>query len=730
MAGAVANLMVRAGFDGGNLQRGLQQMQGQVSSANEGLKAKMGSMSKVVGAAAIAAGAAVVAIGAAVAKVGVSYDAMQESSMVAWTTLLGTQAKAKQQIQDIAQFAAKTQFDTEGVDAMAKYFFNAGIQGKALIDQLTKIADVSGAFNISADNAKELSRQMSQVVQAGTAYTEDLNILQDQGVPIYKAIAKELNTNVGAVRKLASQGKISSDIYMKAFNDVANTVKGSADKQSQTFNGMISTMKDDLSMISGALAKPLFDKMKEGMTKLLPLLDSFKAFAQGDVKTFSTTLENTFGPKIGGMIVNFASTLSTGLDKGKQVIKAFADYMSGNSFAGFTKLFGLGLSQDQLNAIDGAFTTIKGFITGFSSSVSSLFKGKNSFGSSFTEMFTTAQSVVVPIFKDIVSGVQNGISQLSQFWNKDGSQIIQAWKDNLKTLADIFKNVLAPAMKIVWDSIKTVGIVTFKLFMDAVNLLGGHMKTATAILGGVLGAIVAFNAISKIITLVKAWREASILMTAAQAALNVVLDANPIGLIAIAIGGLVAAGIALYQNWDTVSSKMSKIWSGIERGAASMVNGIITKLDDMIRVINKIPGVSIPLIPKVSWGNNPPPPKYLASGSTTGSSRTASLAHYAIGTDYHQGGLAMVGEHGPEIVDLPTGSKVKTNYQTNNLPDAIASAVGTAVFQAMQFNKPSGNQVTGDVILQIDGKSFARIIRPFTDFEQTRVGKNVRLQQL
>jgi tape measure domain-containing protein len=39
---------------------------------------------------------------------------------------------------------------------------------------------------------------MSQVVQAGVAYTEDLNILQDRGVPIYKAIADQLGVDVGS----------------------------------------------------------------------------------------------------------------------------------------------------------------------------------------------------------------------------------------------------------------------------------------------------------------------------------------------------------------------------------------------------------------------------------------------------------------------------------------------------------------------------------------------------
>lgn len=85
-------------------------------------------------------------------------------------------------------------------------------------------------------------------------------------------------------------------------------------------------------------------------------------------------------------------------------------------------------------------------------------------------------------------------------------------------------------------------------------------------------------------------------------------------------------------------------------------------------------------------------------------------------------------EQGPELIDLPRGSKVYNNSQTASLPDQIASAVGTAVIQAMQFNKSSN--VGGDILLNIDGRTFARIIKPWSDMENKRVGTNVRLQSI
>ena len=51
---------------------------------------------------------------------------------------------------------------------------------------------------------------------------------------------------------------------------------------------------------------------------------------------------------------------------------------------------------------------------------------------------------------------------------------------------------------------------------------------------------------------------------AAQWLLNAAMTANPIGLIIVAIAAVIAAGVALYQNWDTVKAKFFEVWEGIK----------------------------------------------------------------------------------------------------------------------------------------------------------------------
>ncbi len=103
--------------------------------------------------------------------------------------------------------------------------------------------------------------------------------------------------------------------------------------------------------------------------------------------------------------------------------------------------------------------------------------------------------------------------------------------------------------------------------------------------------------------------------------------------------------------WNTVKDKvsgainkikgfMSGMWDGIKNGlksalngAIGLINGAIGGINELIHGANKVPGVSIPTIPRIP---------YLAEGGNI----TAS-------------GWAMVGEAGPELIRMPRGAQVQ-----------------------------------------------------------------------
>ena len=256
---------------------------GEEAKKSGGLLSELGGIAKKVGG--FIAGAFVVTkvvdFTKKIATVGIEYNKLKEQSETTWTTLLGSQDKAIEQLKRIEEFAAKTPFSKMGVDSMAKYLHNAGYEGEAVFDTLTKIGDMGSAFGVQEDSLVELTRQFSQVQQAGYAYTEDLNILADRGIPIYQAIADEVGVTVAEVKKMASEGKLTADVYNAAIDSMAETTAGAMDAQSQTFGGMMSTLTDNLETLAGLLTEKVFDALKGLLEKVLPVVEAFsEAYAQ------------------------------------------------------------------------------------------------------------------------------------------------------------------------------------------------------------------------------------------------------------------------------------------------------------------------------------------------------------------------------------------------------------------------------------------------------------------
>lgn len=384
-------------LEDGSVTKGVANIDKQLNSVNGSAGKMSGVLRTVTNAAAIAA-KALGAVALTAAGIGIQFNASQEQSKVAWTTLLGSASKAEKMLSDINELAKTTQFDTANVDMMAKYMHNAGLEGQALFDELTKVADVSGAFALSADEAKEMARQMSQVRQAGVAYTEDLNILQDRGIPIYKALSEQLGVNVAEVRKMAGEGKITSDIYTAAFDNIAKSVEGSAKSQSQTFSGMLSTIKDNIQILTGTLTEGLFGQLKSGLSEALSILE-----------TFNDAL------KEGGIGAAFKAVLPPEV-----------------------------------------FERLQSFVDGIKST------------------FEKIKLVAVPILTEVGSFIMSQINKLVDFWNNNGSQIMQAVSNVFEFIKSVMTSpIVLFLLQTIWGAIKNVIGGALDMIMGVVKIFTG-----------------------------------------------------------------------------------------------------------------------------------------------------------------------------------------------------------------------------------------------------------------
>lgn len=171
-------------------------------------------------------------------------------------------------------------------------------------------------------------------------------------------------------------------------------------------------------------------------------------------------------------------------------------------------------------------------------------------------------------------------------------------------------------------------------------------------------------------------------LTAAQWALNTAFYATPIGWVVLAVMGLVAAGVALYKNWDVVKAKAIELWDkgkevfgGIKETivgafdyAKNKVGGFFIWLDDKIE--------SIPLLGDL-----------YSDGKSAISWIANKIGGNAMGTSYWRGGLTAVHERGGEIIDLPSGTRIIPHDVSLNIARDFNSKIASRTVSVDNIKK-------------------------------------------
>ena len=105
-----------------------------------------------------------------------------------------------------------------------------------------------------------------------------------------------------------------------------------------------------------------------------------------------------------------------------------------------------------------------------------------------------------------------------------------------------------------------IGSVVFDGLMSAGKFIIDNWGAIGPILAGVLAGFLAFQTTTAVISAVKF----------AMMGLNLVMAANPISLVVLAIAALVTAGVLLYQHWDVVKAKAQELWTSIITAFSSL----------------------------------------------------------------------------------------------------------------------------------------------------------------
>ena len=155
---------------------------------------------------------------------------------------------------------------------------------------------------------------------------------------------------------------------------------------------------------------------------------------------------------------------------------------------------------------------------------------------------------------------------------------------------------------------------------------------------------------------------------------------TPVLTAVIAIAGITAVVVSVSKAVRDLAGTMG-VASGVVNTAFGQLDLLYIKILLIVAVITALIAVIAVLIGK---GNDVTNAMNSITSATTGTMQAANsnMPRYATGTRSAKGGLALVGENGPELINLRGGERIYTNGQTRRMMSGETISIGTIVIDA------------------------------------------------
>jgi len=244
------------------------------------------------------------------------YSARLQQTKIGFETLMGGAAAAEGHLKELQKFAESTPFAFEDLAKASRRFQNVGLEASKVIPVMRDIGNAAAAAGASSSELDSITLAFSQIIAKGKLSAEEVNQLAERGIPVWRMLEDQLGKSKGEIIKLAEQGKISSEVFLQAFQKFSQAKFGDAMvKQSKTFSGAWSTIADTILAQSTDFMKPLFDEVSNFSVKFASALTSEQTTTKGVVANFFYSLGQTAGESfragqsnINQVIVDFLTT--------------------------------------------------------------------------------------------------------------------------------------------------------------------------------------------------------------------------------------------------------------------------------------------------------------------------------------------------------------------------------------------------------------------------------------
>lgn len=189
-------------------------------------------------------------------EMGISYNAQIEKYTTGFTNMLGSAQAAQEAMQAIQEDAARTPFDVASLTQANQLLISAGENAEYSRKVINALGDAVSATGGGNAELSRMAANLQQIANVGKASAIDIKQFAYAGINIYQILADYTGKSVQEVQNMTISYNLLSQALIAA-SEEGGRYYNAMDTQSQTMNGRISTLKDNVSQLAGLMTGDL-----------------------------------------------------------------------------------------------------------------------------------------------------------------------------------------------------------------------------------------------------------------------------------------------------------------------------------------------------------------------------------------------------------------------------------------------------------------------------------------
>ena len=231
---------------------------------------------------------------------GINYNAQIEKYTTGFTNMLGNAQKAQEVIAEIQQDAAVTPFRVEALTKANQLLIGAGENAEYSRKTILALGNAVSATGGTSVELERMAQNLQQIANVGKAASIDIKQFAYAGINIYQVLADYTGKTVQEVKDMT----VSYDVLSKALiaaSEEGGRYYNSMDTLSQTMEGRVQTLKDNVTQLVGVLSSGLSETVGQLISRANELTVAMKNGFQTDGIIGMMNAASEAEPKISGL---------------------------------------------------------------------------------------------------------------------------------------------------------------------------------------------------------------------------------------------------------------------------------------------------------------------------------------------------------------------------------------------------------------------------------------------